>query len=159
MRIAVTVLRQEPHAVQELAHAGSSPRGVWHDAVNGQWLRDDLPHRHARIQRAVRVLENHLDLAADRAQLRLVEGREVTALEDDAAVGRPLELEDAAPRRRLPAPRLADQAERLAAVERERHAVDRAHDPPGPTEQSAADGEVLDEVLDLEEDVAHPRVA
>ena len=52
VRIAVRVARQEPDVAQQLAaRARRRSRAVRHDAVDVQRLADDLPDRHARIER------------------------------------------------------------------------------------------------------------
>src|SRR5688500_7044447 len=103
-------------------------------------LRQDLADRHARVEGRVRVLEDHLHVAPEPAQLlRRVRG-EIGAFEDDLAAGGPLELQDAAPGRGLAAAGLADQAERLAAAQREADAVARAHRARRALEEAPADG-------------------
>ena len=73
------------------------------DPVHAERLGDDLPHRHAWIQGAVGILEDHLHLPPDGTQVALVERGELTTFELDRAARRPLELQDAAARRRLAA--------------------------------------------------------
>ena len=88
--------------------------------------------------------------------LRAVEPRDVAAVEHDLAVRRVEQPHDAARHRRLPAARLAHDAECLPWLDAEGDVVDRLHgrdllledDPPG-------DREVLLEVLDLEQRVCH----
>src|SRR5262249_8058000 len=136
MRVAVRVLRQEPDVGQELADPPGPLRPVPDDAVHGQRLGDDLPDGHSRGEGAVWGLKGHLHAAPDRAERILVESREVAALEDDVAAGRPLELQDAAPGGRLAAPGFADQAECLSPADLEAHVVDGAHEP-GPAAEEA----------------------
>ena len=62
-----------------------------------------------RVQRGVGVLEDHLDLAAQRLELRRRQLREVLALEDDLAGGGLVEPGDQAARGRLAAAGLADE--------------------------------------------------
>src|SRR5262249_58868046 len=112
---------------------------------------DDLPDGHARIERAVGILEDHLHLATNRAERVVVEGREIPPLKHDLAAGRPLELQDTAARRRLAASGLTHEPERLAAPDLEAHPVDGAHDTGAPAEQAAADLEVLDQIPDLQQ--------
>ena len=67
VRVAVVVLRVQADAVHELLDAplgGSRLRAL--DRVG---RADDLPDRLARVQRRVRVLEDHLHLAAERPHL------------------------------------------------------------------------------------------
>src|SRR6478609_5336803 len=51
------------------------------DAVDLERVRDDLPHAPARVQRRVRILEDHLQLAPVRPQLAMRERRDVGAAE------------------------------------------------------------------------------
>ena len=50
-----------------------------------QRLAEDLPDRHARIERGVGVLKDDLRLPAERAQRLGVEGEQIVAFETDAA--------------------------------------------------------------------------
>jgi hypothetical protein len=65
VRVAVVVLGMEPYALHHLGHApaalGSRP-----DSVDAQRLCDDRPNGPARVQRGIRILEDHLHLAAKR---------------------------------------------------------------------------------------------
>ena len=111
-------------------------------------------HLHARVQRAERVLVDHLHAAADRPHARAVVAGDVLALELDLARGDVDHLQDGEARRALAAARFAHQAQRLAAAHVERHAVDRLH----AADLAAHDGarhhrEVDFEVLDLEDGV------
>jgi len=94
----------------------------------------DLPEdREERVQRRHRVLEDHGDPPpAHTAQLALALARQILALEEHAAAhdagGPRQEADDRQTRRRLAAPRFADEPERLASPERKAHAVDRLDD-------------------------------
>src|SRR6266545_2744737 len=86
-----------------------------------------------RVQRRHGVLEDHGDPpATDPAQFALALPGQVLALEDDTASHDPggprQEPDDREARRRLAAPRLADEPQGLALVEREAHAVHRLDD-------------------------------
>ena len=84
--------------------------------------------------------------------------RDVGAVEDDLPRGRLVEPQERAADRRLAAARLADQPERLAALDRERDAVDRLHVPDVPVHHDPAPDREPDlEVLDLDERVAAVR--
>src|SRR5262249_54090614 len=121
------------------------------DPVHRQGFGNDLPHRHARIERAVRVLEDDLHLAADRPQIVVAQLREIAPLEDHFAARRALELENAAAGRRLAAARLAHEPEGLAALEREAHAAHGANQPQAAAEEPARDPEMLHQIPDFEE--------
>jgi hypothetical protein len=123
--------------------------------VDEQWLPHDVEERHARIERRVRVLEDHLHLAPQRAQPAL---RNRGHIDDFAVVakenlpgGRRDGPQDAARRRGLAAAALSDERERLSLLKRERHAVHGLHVADGLLEDAAANGEVLLEPLHLEE--------
>ena len=131
------------------------------DAVDLERVGDDLAHAPARIERRVRVLEDHLQLAPVRPQLAVRERRDVVAAEAQRAARR-LEQPDEEPaERRLAAAGLADDAERLAAAHLERHAVDGVDDlGRAALERARPHREVLDEVDRLEQDAvrAHARL-
>jgi hypothetical protein len=99
------------------------------------------------------VLEDHADLGTtDLLHLLLGLLEEVPSLEDDLAahLGRlPVDqAHDGEERHALARARLPHHAERLAAVDRERHAVHRFH-------QTVVGREVDGQVLDLEERLRH----
>ena len=88
-------------------------------------LGDDVADLHARIERAVGVLEDHLNPPAQAIEALAVEVRQVCAIERiSPAVGRS-SCRMQRPVRGLAATGLADEAERLAAANVEAHAVDR----------------------------------
>ena len=93
--------------------------------VDPERVADDLADALARVERRVRVLEDHLHLAPERPQLAPRERRDVGAVEADRAARRLVQPHEQPAERRLPAARLADDAERLAAPDLERDAVDR----------------------------------
>src|SRR6185312_5498141 len=101
------------------------------DAVHLEALADDLRHRHARAERAERVLEDDLHLLAQRADVALAERLQVLAVEMDAA-GAALQPQQREAERGLAGARFADQADRMALAERDADAVDRLHIADGP---------------------------
>src|SRR4029077_3231378 len=107
-------------------------------------------HALARIERRVRVLEDHLHLAPKGPQLTGPELLDRRSLEDDLALGRFEQTHDRPPQRRLAATRLADQSERLPFADGEAHVVDRMHARNFALQNSGPDGEVLLDVADLE---------
>ena len=119
--------------------------------------RDDRADGQARVQRRVRVLEDHLHIAALAAQLARARRRQFHAHELDRAGRRLVELEDGPSDRRLAAAGLADQAERLATADAERHVVDRSHPADPALEDPLAHRELHPQVLDREQ-VALPDV-
>src|SRR6185295_4087771 len=105
-----------------------------HLLMQHQRLADLPADGHHRVERGHRLLEDHGDVvAADLAHLRLVESDEVATVElhraaDDAAgiVDEPHQRER---RDALAAPALADDGQRLAALQREGDAIDGLHQP------------------------------
>ena len=71
-------------------------------------LGDDVADLHARIERAVWILEDDLDAAPQRQELLVLEPGEVDAVIDDLAGGRPVEQQYAPAGRRLTATTFAD---------------------------------------------------
>ena len=116
-----------------------------------QGLADDRPHGQARIERSVRVLEDDLHVAPQRAQRIAVHARDVGALEHHLAGGRLDQAQDAAAGRRFAAARLAHQPQGLALADVEAHAVDGMHAVDLPREDAARHREVLLEFADGEQ--------
>ena len=124
-------------------------------AVDAQRLADDVVHRHPRIQRRIRILEDDLHLAAHVAHLTPVQMGDVPPVEDDRPGGRLDELDQRPGERRLATAGLTDEAERLPRLDREIDAVDGMDLADGALQEAGADREVLDEPFDLEDLLAH----
>src|SRR5262249_60562601 len=90
------------------------------DAVNAHRLGQRLADHPPRIERGVGVLEDDLELAAEEAEPLLAGGAHVLALEEDGAVIGLDEAKDGAPRPRLAAAALADEAQGVALAGRGR---------------------------------------
>ena len=119
---------QVEHLERPLARRPPRHAHVAHDVLGD--LRADRQHR---IEAGHRLLEDHRDaMAAQALHLLLAQRRELLALEldrargDAAGLGRD-QAQDRERRHRLAAARFAHDAQRLAARQVERHAVDRAH--------------------------------
>ena len=145
-----------PHLVGPQADAREQPGDALgplfarRDVVVVQRLADDLARAHARIERRIGILKDHLQAASTRAHRGAVESRDVLAFQRDRAARRFDQAQDRLSGRRLAAAALADEAQRLARREVERHAVDRLHLADLAREQSAAHRVVLDQRLDFE---------
>ena len=110
--------------------------------------RDDLLDGLPLVQRRIRVLEDDLHLTAQPPQLAAGDAEEVGRLEVDAARGGLVEAQQEPRERRLARARLADEADRLAAGEDERHVVDRLDDA---ARTRPAEAEVAAQMIDDEE--------
>ena len=127
VRITVGEFRIEAADREQLAHPGSAPCGVAFDAVDHDRLGNDLADLHARVERAVRILENDLDAAPQCQKVLALRLGDIDAVKKDRACGRPFEPQDAPAGRRLAAAALADQPQGLAAPDSEIDAVDGFH--------------------------------
>src|SRR5262249_42320379 len=101
--------------------------------VEPQRLSDLVADAHDRIQRCHWVLEHHRHLRAPiLAHLVAARVADLAPFEQHAAVPHRVawqQTHDGPRQHRLATTRLAHDAYRLAAFERERHSIDRAHEP------------------------------
>jgi hypothetical protein len=104
---------------------------------------------------SVPIPEDHHHLAANGSHLRAGELRDVTTVEDDLPRGRLEQAHQAPGQRRLAAAGLADDPERLAAIDREADVVDGLDRADLLLEEDPSrDGEVLLDALG-DEQLAH----
>src|SRR5437773_6231109 len=149
------MLRAQAHRPEQLGDALLALVSLV-ETVHAQRLGDDLSHRHARVQRRVRILEDDLQLAPHVAHLPAAEPRNVPRVEDDRALRRLDQLDDRAAERRLAAARFADEAQGFPRLHAEIDAVDRVDRANDALEEARADREVLVEPLDAEDLVSLP---
>ena len=135
--------RVEPDGLEHLVDDLLALLGVDAPVPDAQRLGDDVADLAARVQRRDRVLEDQLDLGPRRRAWprRPAAVRSVPVEHDPARVGGG-QLHDRPAGRRLAAPGLADEPERLAGEDVEADAGDGV-DPPAPARR-----ELDDEVLD-----------
>ncbi len=151
VRIAPGMFGQQADDFQQLAPARGARRGVA-DLVHPQRLGQDFADGHARIERGVGVLEDDLHVPAQPAQLVLVEVGDLLALEAHRARRRVHQAQDQASGGRLAAAGFADQRQRLAAGDLEADVLDGAHEADHlAADQAAADREMLDQAVDLQD--------
>src|SRR5258706_11312366 len=125
--------------------------------MNAQRIGDDGSHPLARVQRRVRVLEDHLRLAADRPERAPGQPGDVLAVEDDRPAGQLLQPDDAPAEGGLAAAGLADQAERLPRPDLDADVVDGVHPADLALEHDPApDPEILLQVLNPQSHAAIP---
>ena len=143
--------RGRPHGVDQRHEARGEVGGGFGEAEIADRLGQDVAHSHARIEAGERILEHHLDAAAHAAQPA---GRQIVdapAVQHHLARGDVEQPQDGAADRRLAAAGFADQRQRLAARDLERHAVDRVDDVFPAAEQAAAHRKVLFQIVDLKQ--------
>jgi hypothetical protein len=150
MRVTTEVLGVQADTREQFARARLELR-AWH-AGQPQRRREDLAHALARVQRRLRVLEDHLHVAAHGHHPPPRSLGDVLAAKPHRSAGRRLQPREAADQGRLSAAGLTDDPERLALVQRERHVGDRVHLPHLAVQrQAAANREVDLQVLSLEQ--------
>ncbi len=148
VRKATEQLARQPHEVRQLGDVIGQRRALRRGTEAPQRLGDRVEGGEARVEAVGGVLEDHLDQPPLR-RVRELRGRDdadVPPREDDAAVRRVEEPGHEPHERGLAAPRLADEADGLAALDRERHIVDGVHAP-----LAAPHGEALGQRADVEE--------
>src|SRR5947209_12194555 len=155
MRVAAHVLRLEPDLHEQARDTLFARLGGGREIVNDEGFADDGADRHARIERGERILEHELHVPPHRAQIVATELANVLTVEADLAVGRLDQAQHAAARGRLAAAGFADEAEGLAAIDRERHAVDRIDAADLARQQAAEHGEMFLQAADAEQRFAH----
>ena len=129
-------------------------------AVDRQRVGDDRTDPAARVQRAVGVLEDHLDLPPIRPQPPPRQVGDVVAVERDAPRRDVVQPGHAAGQRRLPATRFADQAEGFAAPDLEAHVVHGMHDLATPfAQRGRLQRKVLDDVIEAQQHLGVRRSA
>src|SRR5215216_4802906 len=107
--------------------AGAALRLPLRDAVYPRTEGDRSLDSHARVERRVAVLENHLDLAPELPERQRARAERLAVEQHLAGIG-PDQVHQQPRRCRLPAAGLADDAERLALQHLEIDPVDRAHE-------------------------------
>ena len=105
----------EPDLVEHLHDQRVARDAIELGPVQRQAFADDAADRHARAERAERILEHDLDAPPHRAQGVAPGVVDARAVEHDRALGDRLQREQREAERRLARARLADDAERLAA--------------------------------------------
>src|SRR4029079_3783596 len=119
------------------------------DLVDPETLADAVADRRSWVERRVRILEDDLHPPPVRLELRAGQLRDVLALDEDLAAVRLCRAKQDAADRRLPAARLTDQADGLAAVDREADAVDGLDGGDLAAQHPAVDRNVLHKIPDL----------
>ena len=101
--------------------------GVAGDTEGSDRFGNDVPHPPARIERGLRILEDHGEAPADRP-CPVPRRRHVMAADRHPAAGRPVEAGDQPRDGGLAATRFADHRQGDALADGEAHAVDRLQD-------------------------------
>ena len=154
MGVALGVVGVQAHGLEQLGHQllGRGARG---DAVQQDRLHQRLAHRHARVERAERVLEHHLHVPARALQAGGGQRDDVLAIEHHRAAVRLQQAQQGPAGGGLAAAALAHDGQRFARADREGHVGHRLHGAGGALEHARFHREVLGQVADLENGGAH----
>ena len=125
VRVFLHVARGQAHLAHELGDAGGD-LGRRTYAVDEQRLGEGREDRHAWIKRGERILEDHLQVAADAGEIGGGAGGEVFAFKDDGAGGGRDQLHDRATEGGFARAGFSDEADDLSALHGEAHAIDGA---------------------------------
>ena len=118
--------RVQPGSFEGSHHRGPASCPILLASVDGEWLRHQVEHGLPRIERLVRILEDHLQLRAHGTERALVQVGDVPAAKDDSPGVRLHQTHHGAGDRGLAAARLADQREHLARPDVEGHPIHRS---------------------------------
>jgi len=150
MRVAGTFLGPEAHLFQQLRHPPPPTAPV--AAVNPEGFGDDVVYPELRVERGERVLEHDLEIPTSVTNGPSGDRRQLHVHEPHPARRGPLELENGASGGGLARAGFADQAERLPGAKVEGDVADGVNVADLASQQPrAAQGEVLDEILDLQQ--------
>jgi hypothetical protein len=150
VRVAAQHPGRQPDHLQQVAHPLPGVGGA-RVPVDPQWLGHRVGDDHARIEGAVGVLEHHLEVRPEAPERLLGQGDQVGASEHHHPRRHVDQAEQGPPGGGLAAPRLAHDAQCLAARDLEAHAVHRPKGGSVPERQLGAEGKVDLEVTDDEE--------
>ena len=149
MRVAAAgIVRQAGLAQQVRDRIGAVRRST--DPERFHALEQDVRHAHPWIERAERVLKDHLGLAAQCAQRRL-SLLDTLSAQANGASGRFDELQNGLADGGLSAAGLAHEGQGTACFDVERDRIHRAQEADGMLNQTAADREVHIEVAHLQQ--------
>ena len=145
VRIALAVAGRKANDLEQLLRLLQA-LALAHLGMDKQRLADDVLHLHAGIKRSIWILEHHLHLGAQGANLLLGEFRHVLALKENLSLVRRDEVIDQATGSGLAAAGLAYEREGLARHDVEGHVVHRMHELIGAAKEILAHRELLAQV-------------
>ena len=123
----VRIFAHEPRRQTDFFHQRADRPGqvgLGDFAVDLNRLGERGVNGHARVERGVRVLKNHLEIGTCGAQFLAAHVGEGSAAESDGAGGRLDELQDGAAQSGFAAAGLTDESKYLALGQAQRHVVD-----------------------------------
>ena len=158
VRVAGRGLGRQVDEFEQFSDAGGDDGGR-HDGVDAQRFGQRVANSHAGIERAVRVLEHHLDATVESASLVARERQDVRAIIGDAAGIGLMQADQAAREGGFAAAGFANDADRLTTGDGEADVVDGLEHRAWPAAQGvkrgAAQRETLGEVVNFEQGGGH----
>jgi hypothetical protein len=150
MRITLSCRRGDSHHHHQIGHPvlafATSP-----DTYGPQSLFNALPHGHAGVERAIRILENDLHLLPKRLHFRRAEATDVIAAIDDLSLVRLEKFKDQSAYGGFSAPALPHEAQGLPRLDLEIYAVHGLDPPCGSLKETSPNREVFPQSLDFED--------
>jgi hypothetical protein len=125
-------------------------------AVDNQRLFQNAPHAHERRQRSIGVLLHIADLRPIPAQIPGTEPGQVSTLKNHLALGGTIQTQDGLRQTAFAAAALADDSDRLPALQLKAHSVHGAHESGAP-EHPAPELKLRAQVVDGEQRVVSRR--
>ncbi len=150
-RMAAGMIGMEPDGFQEFGDARGTRGTVWGEPVDVEGFADGFTDGEVGIERAVGVLEDHLDLSSAAAQIALGQGGQFLPVQADGTFVGFDEAKDGATERGLTAAAFTHESDGLAGIDVETDVVEGLDDAGGATEEALADGEMDAEICDFEE--------
>ncbi len=143
MRKAAGVLPVKSHHFQKLVDPLGSLLPAATEPVDVQSLGNDVRHRHARVQRCIRILKNNLRPAAEFPLLCPVQAVYVHPVKENLSACLIVQAHGGSPAGGLAAAGFADHAKRLSPVYGEGHIVHRLH-------RTAGGRKIFTQMIDLQ---------
>ena len=155
VRIAMARCARQSDLVQQPQHALCVLRAGRIERPHA--FLQDIRYPHARVQRGIRILENHLEIRTPAAQRVPAQGVESRALEADFAARLGQQLQDSLARRGFPTAGLTDQRERASCSQLQRQPVHRPDVAYRALEQAALDRKMHHEIAYREQRLGYRR--
>ena len=129
MRVAFDVPGTEADGLHDVADTIFSFGSTGHPEVF-HWLRDDLSNVHSRIERGIRILEDHLQVTTLPSHVTGVKARQINIFESNLPAGDIGQAQQGSSERGFPAAGLANQTQGFSLPNVDRNSIHRFHDPP-----------------------------
>jgi hypothetical protein len=150
VRVPAALSRIESDIPHEFADPPAAFGAVAGESMNINGFANDRFDREARVQRAGRVLKDHLAVASMAAEVGPAEREQVEAVEPNPAGGGPHETDDGAAECGFAATAFADQAQGFASGQFEVYAINGLNEFERFAKPTSRDGEVDLEIANFE---------